>query len=183
MRGKVSLVGVEFGDMAEVLFAPAELEGRVFTLVALERRLKEITSGGRDDYAALKKVKDIDRALPRLVVAVTLAQEFGYSRLALTERELGTGLIIEAGMKTRRLDMVPHATAPGRSRDAVFAPYRPDPRLYSIRDRHVSFARSKPFTVTRPARAPLGWKAPGGDPKAVRRPSGRKVVASFPAHR
>jgi hypothetical protein len=47
----------------------------------------------------LKKKKDIDRALPRLVVAAILTEELGYSRLELTETELGSGLIIEAGMK------------------------------------------------------------------------------------
>ena len=48
-----------------------------------------------------KKKNIIDRALPRLVVAASLTEEFGYSRLELTERELGTVLIIEAGT-TRR---------------------------------------------------------------------------------
>ena len=99
MKGKTKLVGVEFGEMAEVLFAPAELEGRVFTLQALQQRLREITTSRFDEFKALKKKMDIDRALPRLVVAVFLMEEFGYSRLQLTERELGTGLIIEAGTK------------------------------------------------------------------------------------
>ena len=49
---------------------------------------------------ALKR-KDIDRALPWLVAAATLTEEFGYSDLVLTSRELGSGLIIEAGMKER----------------------------------------------------------------------------------
>jgi hypothetical protein len=99
MKGKTKLVGVEFGEMAEVLFAPAELEGRVFTLQALQQKLREIATSRFDEFKALKKKMDIDRALPRLVVAVFLMEEFGYSRLQLTERELGTGLIIEAGTK------------------------------------------------------------------------------------
>ena len=37
--------------------------------------------------------------LSRLLVAATLTEEFGYSQIELTERELGTGLIIEAGTK------------------------------------------------------------------------------------
>jgi hypothetical protein len=99
MKGKTAFVGVEFGEMAEVLFEPAQVEGRVFTLQVLEQKLGEITSGGANGFRALEKKKDIDRALPRLVVAATLAREFGYSQLELTERELGTGLIIEAGTK------------------------------------------------------------------------------------
>jgi Ppx/GppA phosphatase family len=38
MKGKRSLVGVEFGEMAELLFEPAAVEGRVFTLEAPLRR-------------------------------------------------------------------------------------------------------------------------------------------------
>jgi hypothetical protein len=41
---------------------------------------------------------DIDRALPRLVAAVVLLDAFGYSSIELTDRELGTGLIIESGL-------------------------------------------------------------------------------------
>ncbi len=99
MKGKQKLVGVEFGEMADVLFAPAELEGRVFTLEALKQKLHEITTSRTSEFQMLKKRADIDRALPRLVVAAFLTEAFGYSRLELTERELGSGLIIEAGLK------------------------------------------------------------------------------------
>jgi exopolyphosphatase/pppGpp-phosphohydrolase len=99
MKGRQKLVGVEFGEMAKVLFPPAETEGRVFTLEALQRRLDEIATSRPKAFEALKKQKDIDRALPRLVVAATFAEEFGYSELELTARELGAGLIIEAGLQ------------------------------------------------------------------------------------
>ena len=98
MKGKKKLVGVEFGEMADVLFDPAELEGRVLTLAELKRKLEQITTSGTEAFRALKKKKDIDRALPRLAVAAALTEEFGYSGLELTARELGAGLIIEAGM-------------------------------------------------------------------------------------
>jgi exopolyphosphatase/pppGpp-phosphohydrolase len=99
MKGKKKLVGVEFGDMADALFEPGEVEGRVFTLQELKRKLHQITTSGADAFQVLKKKETIDRALPRLVVAAALTEEFGYSRLELTERELGAGLIIEAGTK------------------------------------------------------------------------------------
>ena len=102
MKGKKKLVGLEFGEMAEVLFEPAALEGRVFTIQALKQRLHQITSSGSNEFQVLKKKRDLDRALPRLVVAVSLIEEFGYSQLELTEREIGAGLIIEAGMNTPR---------------------------------------------------------------------------------
>jgi exopolyphosphatase/pppGpp-phosphohydrolase len=101
MKGMKTLVGVEFGEMAEGLFAPAPLEGRVITLVQLKQRLQEITMMSAAAFRELKARKDIDRALPRLVAAATLAEAFGYSEIRLTERELGSGLIIEAGIKQK----------------------------------------------------------------------------------
>jgi exopolyphosphatase/pppGpp-phosphohydrolase len=99
MKGKQTLVGVEFGDMTEVLFPAATVEGRVLTLDALESKLREVTTLSPAAFETLKNKKDIDRALPRLVVAVSMMEAFGYTRLQLTERELGAGLIIESGLK------------------------------------------------------------------------------------
>ena len=99
MKGKSKLVGVEFGDMVEVLFEQGQVEGRVLTLEELRRRLDQIMLSSAGDFAALKQKPNIDRALPRLVAAVVLTEALGYSRIELTERELGTGLIIEAGLK------------------------------------------------------------------------------------
>jgi exopolyphosphatase/pppGpp-phosphohydrolase len=101
MKGKKTLVGVEFGEMAEVLFEGAPVEGRVLTLPVLKARLQRLVSLTPAQFTALKKQKDIDRALPRLVAAVLFTEAFGYSRLELTARELGTGLIIEAGLKKK----------------------------------------------------------------------------------
>ena len=98
MAGHSKLVGVEFMEMAEVLFTPAT-DGQVFTLTELKKRLDEI---GYHGFGPLKETKDIDRALPRLVVAVTMMETFGYSEMALTSRQLGAGLIIEAGMHRGR---------------------------------------------------------------------------------
>ena len=99
MKGKKKLVGLEYGDMIEVLFEPGAVEGRILTLAQLRQRLDRITSSGPAGFKTLKQTKDIDRALPRLVSAVFLTEAFGYSSLELTERELGSGLIIEAGLK------------------------------------------------------------------------------------
>ena len=102
MKGKSKLVGVEFGDMIEVLFEQGQVEGRVLTIEELRRRLDQIASSSAGEFAALKQKPDIDRALPRLVAAVVLTEAFGYPSLELTARELGTGLIIEAGLTKRR---------------------------------------------------------------------------------
>ncbi len=91
MKGMKKLIGIEFGEMADLLFPPAPLEGRVFTLRELQQRLHEITISRNNEFQVLRKKKDFDRALPRLVVAASLTEEFGYSRLELTGRELGTG--------------------------------------------------------------------------------------------
>ena len=101
MKGRASLVGVEFGEMAAGLLQPAPLEGRVLTLAQLTQELGEITRLPAGEFLALKKTKDVDRALPRLVVAATLIEAFGYSQLVLTGRELGAGLIVEAGLGGR----------------------------------------------------------------------------------
>jgi exopolyphosphatase/pppGpp-phosphohydrolase len=101
MQRRQKLVGLEFGEMAEVLFDGAR-EGRVFTRQQLQDRLRAITSLDAEGFARLKQTEDIDRALPRLVVAAWVMEAFGYSELAFTVRELGTGLIIEAGLERRR---------------------------------------------------------------------------------
>jgi exopolyphosphatase/pppGpp-phosphohydrolase len=101
LRGQRKLVGVEFEEMAEVLFEPADAEGRVFALAALQARLREITALGPEEFERLRQKPDIDRALPRLVVAATLAEYFDYPAFEITARELGTGLIIEAGLTGR----------------------------------------------------------------------------------
>lgn len=62
----------------------------------LKQKVDDIARLPAAEFEALKKRRDIDRALPRLVVAATLTEDFGYSQLQLTERELGAGLIIES---------------------------------------------------------------------------------------
>jgi exopolyphosphatase/pppGpp-phosphohydrolase len=102
MTGMKTLAGVEFGEMTAGLFPSAPLEGRVLALVQLKQKLQEITAMSPAAFRELKARKDIDRALPRLVAAVTLMEAFGYSEMVLTERELGAGLIIEAGLTAQR---------------------------------------------------------------------------------
>jgi exopolyphosphatase/pppGpp-phosphohydrolase len=97
MRGRRALVGVEFEEMAEVLFEPAPTEGRVLTRAVLRRRLDQIASSSAD-FALLKQQNNIDRALPRLVTAVVFAELFDYAQLELTSRQLGAGLIIESAL-------------------------------------------------------------------------------------
>jgi exopolyphosphatase/pppGpp-phosphohydrolase len=96
MQDQSRLVGVEFMEMAEVLFEPVP-DGHSYSLAHLKERLEAIASSPAE-FEQLKRTKDVDRALPRLVVAVTLMERFGYAELSLTSRQLGTGLIIEAGL-------------------------------------------------------------------------------------
>ena len=97
MRGHTTLVGVEFMEMAEILFRKVP-DGHVFTLAELKSRLDAI-GASRFEFDGLRVNEDIDRALPRLVVAVHVMEAFGYSEIMLTSRQLGTGLIIEAGLR------------------------------------------------------------------------------------
>ena len=99
MKGQRRLVGVEFMEMAELFFPSKERGPRTFSRDQLQQKLREVTTLDAEGFKALRARPDIDRALPRLVVAVYLLEEFGYAQLELTDRELGTGLIIESGMK------------------------------------------------------------------------------------
>jgi exopolyphosphatase/pppGpp-phosphohydrolase len=99
MRGRKKLVGVEFGDMIEVLFEKGAVEGRVLSTKDLKGKLDEITRLDEGGFAALKLRNDIDRALPRLVAATVFTEMLGYDAIELTGRELGAGLIIEAGQR------------------------------------------------------------------------------------
>ena len=85
--------------MVEIMFPGTATEGRILTLAELQQKVRQITVAKPGKFGALKKTPGIDRALPRLVVAAVLTEAFGYPSLELTERELGSGLIIEAGMK------------------------------------------------------------------------------------
>ncbi len=99
MRGRKKLVGVEFGDMIEVLFEKGAVDGRVLSIKDLKGKLDDITRLDESGFAALKLRKDIDRALPRLVAATVFAEMLGYDAIELTDRELGAGLVIEAGQR------------------------------------------------------------------------------------
>ena len=97
MTGQTTLAGVEFMEMAKVLFTEVP-DGHVFTLAELKARLDAIAAD-RFGFGPLRMMDDIDRALPRLVVAVDLMEAFGYGELMVTSRQLGAGLIIEAGLR------------------------------------------------------------------------------------
>jgi exopolyphosphatase/pppGpp-phosphohydrolase len=97
MKGQTTLAGVEFMEMAKVLFKDVP-DGHVFTLAELKARLDAIADD-RFGFGPLRMMDDIDRALPRLVVAVDLMETFGYNELMVTSRQLGAGLIIEAGLR------------------------------------------------------------------------------------
>jgi hypothetical protein len=86
--------------VTEVLFEGGDIEGPcVFTLRQLEQKLAEIAGSGPNGFTAIKKRKDIDRALPRLAVAAYLTEAFGYDRIELTARELESGLVIETWLR------------------------------------------------------------------------------------
>ena len=98
MRGQKTLVAVEFMEMAEVLFKPVP-DGHVFTLDELKARLDAIAALPDAEVKAFNAIEDLDRALPRLVTAVTAMEALGYREMQVTSRQLGTGLIIEAGLR------------------------------------------------------------------------------------
>jgi exopolyphosphatase/pppGpp-phosphohydrolase len=98
MKGQQMLVGVEFMEMAEVLFREVP-DGHVLRLAELKTRLDAIANLAASDVQAFNATEDLDRALPRLVTAVTMMEALGYDAMQVTSRQLGTGLIIEAGLR------------------------------------------------------------------------------------
>lgn len=51
------------------------------------------------DFSELKKMKNIDEVLPRLVVLEQTLMTFGYREIQVFERELGVGLIVEKSIQ------------------------------------------------------------------------------------
>jgi hypothetical protein len=69
--------------------------GRVSRKIAALRVMSEF------EFSELKKAKDIDEILPRLVVLEQTLITFGYPEMQVFERELGVCLIVEKGIEQK----------------------------------------------------------------------------------
>jgi len=93
------LVGIELDEMAMHLLKTKKVDGARITLSALTKYIEKLKRQDAEEFAELKKERDIDRVLPRLVAVEYVLRHTGYRSVGVVSRELGVGLIIEAGLK------------------------------------------------------------------------------------
>ena len=71
------------------------VHGVLITLDTVSRKIAALKAMTEVEFSQLKKVKDIDEILPRLVVLEQTLTRFGYREIQVFERELGVGLIVK----------------------------------------------------------------------------------------
>ena len=97
--GRQDFVGIELDEMAQYLLKKKNVSGRRIKLSALRKQLDKLKAQDAAEFAALKNVREIDRVLPRMVALEYLLKKAGYRSVGVVSRELGVGLIIEAGLR------------------------------------------------------------------------------------
>ena len=102
LEGRQDFVGIELDEMARYVLEKEKVNGARITLALLVKRLEELRAQDATQFARLKGVAEIDRVLPRMVALEYLLKKTGYQSVLVVEKELGVGLIIEAGLKTSR---------------------------------------------------------------------------------
>jgi exopolyphosphatase/pppGpp-phosphohydrolase len=97
--GRQGLVGIELDEMAKYLLKKKSVDGARIKLGALRKRIEKLKRQDAGTFAELKKENEIDRVLPRLVAVHYVLERAGYRSVVVVSRELGVGLIIEAGLQ------------------------------------------------------------------------------------
>jgi hypothetical protein len=95
--GRQDLVGIELDEMATYLLRKTKVDGARITLSALNKAIAKLRREDASTFSELKKERDIDHVLPRLVAVEYVLRQTGYRSVGVVSRELGVGLIIEAG--------------------------------------------------------------------------------------
>jgi exopolyphosphatase/pppGpp-phosphohydrolase len=95
--GRQGLVGIELDEMAKYLLKKKSVDGARIKLGALRKHIEKLKRQDAGKFAELKRERDIDRVLPRLVAVEYVLKQTGYRSVGVVSRELGVGLIIEAG--------------------------------------------------------------------------------------
>jgi len=96
--GREDFVGIELDEMARFVLNKSKVAGTRIKLASLRKQIEKLKAQDAEQFAALKKVKEIDRVLPRMVAVEYLLDKGGYRSVGVVSRELGVGLIIEAGL-------------------------------------------------------------------------------------
>jgi exopolyphosphatase / guanosine-5'-triphosphate,3'-diphosphate pyrophosphatase len=97
--GRQGLVGIELDEMAQYLLKKKNVGGSRIKLSALRKQIEKLKAQDAKKFSALKQEHEIDRVLPRLVAVEYILEHAGYRSVGVVSRELGVGLIIEAGLQ------------------------------------------------------------------------------------
>ena len=101
MKNRDGYAGVELEGVARYLLSQDRVDGVLISLDTVSRKIAALRAMSEDEFGQLKKVKDIDEILPRLVVLEQTLTTFGYREIQVFERELGVGLIVEKGIQLK----------------------------------------------------------------------------------
>ncbi len=96
MAGRRKFVGIEFAELVQYLNGGSEFKKTLTLKVSdLTERIQKLSLLSEDGYQNLKNGQGMDKVLGKLVMAETLAVQFGYTEIEVSPYQLGTGLIIE----------------------------------------------------------------------------------------
>lgn len=98
MKNRNGYAGVEMEDVARYLLSQDRVDGVLISLDTVSSKMAALRAMSEVEFSQLKKVKNIDEILPRLVVLEQTLITFGYREMQVFERELGVGLIVEKGL-------------------------------------------------------------------------------------
>lgn len=95
IEGKPALYGLEIGKPAHFLLGKGPVHEARLSAEDISKRLKELEEQPAASYAALKRRKDVDGVLPRLVLLEHVLKLAGHASITVVDRELGAGVIAE----------------------------------------------------------------------------------------
>jgi hypothetical protein len=87
--------------VARYLLSQDRVDGVLISRETVSRKIAALRTMPEFEFSELKKAKDIDEILPRLVVLEQTLITFGYPEMQVFERELGVGLIVEKGIEQK----------------------------------------------------------------------------------
>ena len=97
--GREEFVGIELDEAAKYVLRTKKIDGARITLAVLRTRIEKLRAETARKFSRLKELADMDRVLPRMVALEYILETARYPSVRVVERELGVGLIIEAGSK------------------------------------------------------------------------------------
>jgi exopolyphosphatase/pppGpp-phosphohydrolase len=101
MRNRDGYVGVEMDHVVRYVLSLDRADGVLISLDAVSRKMAALRAMAEVEFSQLKKRKNIDAILPRLVVLEQSLITFGYREMQVFERELGVSLVVERGIQLR----------------------------------------------------------------------------------